>query len=39
MGLDEKAVETVESWKFKAARLNGQATAVKAKTDVSFRMW
>jgi TonB family protein len=39
MGLDEKAVETVESWRFEPARLNGQATAVKLVVEVRFRLY
>jgi TonB family protein len=39
MGLDEKAVETVETWKFKPAQRNGLATAVKVAVEIRFRLY
>ncbi len=38
MGLDEKAIEAVEKWKFKPGMKGGQAVAVKATIEVNFRL-
>jgi TonB family protein len=35
-GADDKAEETVKTWKFKPARLNGQAVPVDITVEVSF---
>ena len=35
---DEKAIEAVSQWRFKPAMRNGQAAALKAKVEVSFRL-
>jgi len=39
MGLDEKAIEAVRTWRFKAAERNGQAVAVQMNVEVSFRLY
>ena len=39
MGLDEKAVEAVRTWRFKPAELNGHAVAVEMNVEVSFRLY
>jgi periplasmic protein TonB len=39
LGLDEKAVETVKTWKFKAAQRNGAAVPVRVMVEVSFRLF
>jgi periplasmic protein TonB len=38
MGLDEKAVEAVEKWKFKPGMKGGQAVNVSASIEVNFRL-
>ena len=38
MGLDEKAVETVQNWKFKPAMREGVPASVKIKLQITFRM-
>jgi periplasmic protein TonB len=38
MGLDEKAMEAVEKWKFKPGMKGGQAVNVKATIEVNFRL-
>jgi TonB family protein len=38
MGLDEKAMEAVEKWKFKPGMKGGQAVAVRATIAVNFRL-
>jgi periplasmic protein TonB len=38
LGLDEKAVEAVRTWKFDPARKNGQAVAVEMTIEVNFHM-
>lgn len=38
MGLDEKAIEAVEKWKFKPGMKGGQAVAVRANIEVNFRL-
>ena len=39
MGLDEKALETVRTWKFEPARKNGTAVAVQVSVEVTFRLF
>jgi periplasmic protein TonB len=39
LGLDEKAVETVKTWKFKPALKNGAPVNVKVSVEVSFRLF
>jgi TonB family protein len=38
LGLDEKALETVRTWKFKPALRNGVPVSVRATVEVSFRL-
>jgi len=38
LGLDEKAIEAVERWRFKAGMKEGQAVAVQATVEVNFRL-
>jgi TonB family protein len=38
MGLDEKAMEAVEKWRFKPGMKGGQAVAVRATIAVNFRL-
>jgi len=38
LGLDEKAVETVRTWKFKPAMRNGVPVSVRAMVEVSSRL-
>jgi TonB family protein len=38
MGLDEKAIEAVERWRFKPGLRNGQAVNVQATIEVNFRL-
>jgi protein TonB len=38
MGLDEKAIEAVEKWKFKPGMTGGQAVNVRATIEVNFRL-
>jgi TonB family protein len=37
-GLDEKAVEAVEKWKFEPAKKDGQAVAVEINVEVTFHI-
>jgi len=37
-GLDEKALETVKTWKFKPATLNGQPTSTRVVVEVAFHL-
>lgn len=37
-GLDEKAVEAVRQWRFRAGRMNGRAVPVTARVEVYFRL-
>lgn len=39
LGLDEKAVETVRTWKFKPALRNGTPVPVRVMVEVSFRLF
>ena len=39
LGLDEKAVETVRTWKFKPAMRGGTPVAVRVMVEVSFRLF
>jgi TonB family protein len=39
LGLDEKAVETVRTWKFKPAMRNGTPVPVRVIVEVSFRLF
>jgi TonB family protein len=39
LGLDEKAVETVKTWKFKPAQRNGTPVPVRVMVEVSFRLF
>lgn len=39
MGLDEKAIEAVRTWRFDPARRDGQAVAVQINVEVSFRLY
>jgi len=38
MGLDEKAIEAVEKWKFRPGMKGGQAVNVRATIEVNFRL-
>jgi len=39
LGLDEKAIEAVRTWRFDPARKDGQAVAVQINVEVSFRLY
>jgi len=39
MGLDEKAVEAVNRWRFRPATLNGQAVATQVEVQVDFHLY
>jgi len=39
MGLDEKALEAVKTWRFEPARKDGQPVAVQINVEVSFRLY
>ncbi len=39
MGLDEKAIEAVRTWKFDPAKRNGQPVAVQVNVEVNFRLY
>jgi TonB family protein len=39
LGLDEKAVETVRTWKFKPALRSGTPVPVRVMVEVSFRLF
>jgi TonB family protein len=38
LGLDEKAIEAVQKWRFSPAKMNGRAVAVQATVEVNFRL-
>lgn len=38
LGLDERAIEAVQKWKFAPGKKNGQAVAVYATVEVNFRL-
>lgn len=38
-GLDEKAMESVSTWKFEPATLNGEPVAVRIHVEVTFRLY
>jgi len=38
LGLDEKAIEAVQKWRFTPAKLNGRPVAVQATVEVNFRL-
>ena len=39
MGLDEKAIAAVETWRFEPSMLNGRAVAVAINVEVNFRLY
>jgi len=39
MGLDEKAVEAIRTWKFLPAKRNGIPVAVRVLVEVFFRLF
>jgi TonB family protein len=39
LGLDEKAMEAVRTWKFEPAKKDGQAVAVQVNIEVNFRLY
>jgi periplasmic protein TonB len=39
MGLDEKAIAAVNTWRFQPATLNGRPVAVEVNVQVSFRLY
>lgn len=39
MGLDEKAIEAVRTWRFDPAKKDGQPVAVQMNVEVSFRLY
>ena len=38
LGLDEKAIEAVEKWKFRPGYKDGKAVTVAATVEVNFRL-
>jgi TonB family protein len=38
LGLDEKAIEAVQRWRFRPGRMNGAPVAVRATVEVTFRL-
>ncbi|MBC7927625.1 MAG: energy transducer TonB [Bryobacteraceae bacterium] len=38
LGLDEKAIEAVQKWKFRPSQKDGRAVAVSANVEVNFRL-
>jgi TonB family protein len=39
MGLDEKAIEAIQRWKFEPGRKDGIAVAVLVNVEVNFRLY
>jgi len=39
MGLDEKALETIRTWRFEPGRKGGQPVAVQVDVEVNFRLY
>lgn len=39
LGLDEKAIDAVRTWRFDPAKKDGQAVAVQINVEVSFRLY
>jgi TonB family protein len=39
LGLDEKAIEAVKTWKFEPARKDGQPVTVQMNVEVSFHLY
>lgn len=39
MGLDEKALEAVRTWRFEPGKMNGRAVAVRMNVIVNFRLY
>jgi TonB family protein len=39
MGLDEKAIEAVRTWRFEPAKKDGHPVAVQMNVEVSFRLY
>jgi len=39
MGLDEKALEAVRTWRFEPARKDGQPVSVQINVEVTFRLY
>ncbi len=39
MGLDEKAIEAVNRWRFRPATMNGQSVATRIAVQVDFRLY
>jgi TonB family protein len=39
LGLDEKALEAVKTWKFEPAKKDGQAVSVQLNVEVNFRLY
>ena len=38
MGLDEKAIEAVQQWRFRPAYRNGQPVVTTARVEVGFHL-
>ncbi len=39
LGLDEKAIETVRTWRFEPAKKDGQPVAVAINVEVNFNLY
>jgi outer membrane biosynthesis protein TonB len=39
MGFDDNAMQGVKTWRFDAARLNGEPVAVEMHIEVSFNLY